>query len=417
MAIKEELINSAPGLLGRITSFINETSLYSQPQLALAASIACLATLKAHKVKSDTDLRTNFLIVGLASSGDGKGYALKIVDKLLEATDHGFLLSGRPASDVGLLKSLSNTGKKIVLWDEFGLHLVAMTGKNAQSYKANILAILMDTFSAADGLYRGFEYADSDGKRPRIDISEPCLNLYAVSTPVRFYEALNSNFVVDGFIPRVLTFLSEDKELPAPLPADFFKKIKLDEKLIEEIKESFPVGKLSAIPVKRVPELITFKTSNHSMTVMTKMINKYHALKNRAQSEPERAVYSRAVEHFIKLCLVAEDVKNPCINGAVASWCAEVIDALVPDTIEILRSKIFDSIFQKESSKLTAVIKKAGGQISKSDLCRKTQYMSPKERETILESLMQDETIEQVWEEANVHSKNRKKTFCYKLRK
>lgn len=416
MAISQELIGRAPGLLGRITSFINETSLYSQPQLALAAAISCIASLKAHKVKSDTDLRTNFLIVGLANSGDGKGHGLKIVEKLLEATGHDFLLSGRPASDVGLLKSLSKTGKKIVLWDEFGIHLSAMTSPRAQAYKANILSILMDTFSAADGLYRGFEYADNDGKRPRIDIQEPCLNLYGVSTPVRYYESLNSAFVIDGFIPRVLTFISEDKELATPLPADFFKKVKLDETLIEEIKEAFPVGVLSHLAVDRVPELVTFKTSNHAMTVMTKMLHKYHNLKTSAQSEPERAVYSRAVEHFIKLCLVAEDVGNPCINGAVAVWCAEVINALVPDTINILKDKIFDSTFQKESSKLITVIKKAGGQISKSELCRKTQYMSPKDREAILDSLMQTETMEHLWLEANEHSQKKKRTLYYKLK-
>lgn len=416
MTINESIVKEAPGLLGRIVSYINETSLYSQPQLALGAGISCLASLKAHKVRSDTNLRTNFLIVGLASSGEGKGHGLKIVEKLLEATEHKFLLSGRPASDIGLLKSLSKTGKKIILWDEFGLHLSAMTTRNAQAYKANILSILMDTFSAADGIYRGLEYADQDGKRPRIDIQEPCLNLYAVSTPNRFYESLNSAFVTDGFIPRTLLFVSEDKIQTAPLHSEYFSKLKIDQALVDEISQAFPIGPLSHLAVDRTPQTITFQKSNHAMSIFATMIKKYHDLKTKTSAEPEKAVYSRAVEHFIKLCLVAEELHNDHITGPVASWCAEVIDALIPETIETLRERIFDSNFQKESSKLKSVIKKAGGQISKSELCKRTQYMSPKERDSVIEALIQAELLEGVWQEASLHSKNRKRTFLFRLR-
>lgn len=417
MGISEKLIDEAPGLLGRLARFINESSTYKHPELSLASAFSILSALKAHRVRTESNLRTNLLIIGLASSGEGKGHGLKMIESILTATGHKYLLSGRPASDVGMLKSLASTGKKIIPWDEFGLYLKKMTNKNSPGYYGNILSIFMDTFSAADGLYRGFEYADQDGKRPRIDIKEPCLCLYGVSAPVRFFQALNSDFAIDGFLPRLLIFkANETKNKKAPLISEVQKKIELDQKLLEEIQDTFPVGELSHLNVSE-PKVVEME-EGAALNAMWAINDMYFDKKNKTSVESEKAVYSRALEHFLKLCLVCEDFDSPKIKIDTAFFCSELLSALIDESIEVLQNKVHDSAFSAESAKILEIIKR-NKRISKSQLCRKTQHLSTKERQGLIDNLIEAELIEYDFEQpiggTNGHLRN-KKSLVYKMR-
>lgn len=418
MAISEKLVDSAPGLLGRITKYIHATSIVKVPQLSLASAIATLSILKAHKVRTESNLRTNLLIAGLASSGEGKGHGLRMIDLILRETKHDFLISGKPASDTGLLRSLSTTGKKIIIWDELGWHLKKMTGKNSPSYYANILSVFLDTFSAADTLYRGMEYADSDGKRPRIDIQEPCLTLYGVSAPVRFFQALNSDFAVDGFLPRLLIFRVEDNEVSEPPGLlELQRKIELDQDLILEIKETFPVGELSHLSVNIDPKIVKFEGA--ATNQMWDVQHTYHKLKNRTKNESEKAVYSRALEHYMKLCLVCNDFCKDSIHLDTAWFCRDLIDALIQESISTLQTKIHDSVVQAEGARILEVIKKSG-LASKSVICRATRHLTVKERNSFIDNLLESESIEmeRVYDpsETNGHGKRAKPSLFFKIK-
>ena len=65
-------ILNPPGLVGKIARWINATSIYPQPMLAVAAAITAAGVAMSHKVQSPTRLRTNFYTMGLAPSGAGK---------------------------------------------------------------------------------------------------------------------------------------------------------------------------------------------------------------------------------------------------------------------------------------------------------------------------------------------------------
>lgn len=63
---------SVPGLIGDVAAYIHNTARYAQPILALAAAIAAAATFMGRKVRTETDLRTNIYILGVAEAGAGK---------------------------------------------------------------------------------------------------------------------------------------------------------------------------------------------------------------------------------------------------------------------------------------------------------------------------------------------------------
>ncbi len=403
------LIASTPGLAGRILDFIEETAIYHQPDLSLAATIAAMGVLKGHKFATSSNLRTNHLIVGLAPSGSGKGHALKVIERLFAALDLQKLLSGKPASDVGLLRSLGKTGRKLLQWDEFGLALKTMTNIRAASYKANILTIMMDTFSSSSGMYLGMEYSNADGKRDRIDIDQPCLCLYGTSTPTRFYEALSSDFGSDGFLPRLLLFDS-----PAPKEKISYKQLKanfnLPEELVSEMRARYS-GNVADIPIVIKPEIV--EVSPGAYTAVQTILEYWQGKKDGAKSDIERAIYSRAVEHVLKIALTVEDESH--LSHAVLGWADDLVRYLIFNMIEAVKDRVADSEYHRVSNRLMEIVRDAKI-ISRRDLVRRTQRMKPFERDTVLKSLCEAERIGTFYQVAEPLGKGyRRDTLFYKF--
>lgn len=409
MLIPESLCLSAPGLLGRIVSYIEESAVHKQPQLSLCAALSAMSILKAHKVRSETNLRTNILSVALAPSGDGKGHGMKAVAHLFRELERSYLLAGVPASDVGMISSLAQTAKKLILWDEFGLDLKEMTSLRAPSYKSSILKVLMKMFSAADQKSLGLEYKNTDGKNARVDIVEPCLSLYGASTPIRFFESLNSTYVMDGFLPRL--FIFEGLSGTRATFASYNETIQMNASgLVEEINERFPAGNLSKAAVRRRARIVKFSNGLAATRLWT-LITEYENHRAKADIETHKAIYSRAIEHFIKLCLIAED--SHIISADTAVWCTDIMECLVKTAIEIASMRVFDSYEEKKKSELTEIVRKANV-ISRSELTRRTQSMKNFEREQLMKDLIEAEVIEtfsQVVTEGKRHS-----TLFYRLK-
>ncbi len=410
MIIPASLALRAPGLCGRLVRYIEDSAIYPQPQLSLAVALSMLGILKAHRVRSESNFRTNILSVGIAQSGAGKGHGPKVISKLLHAIDHGYLLSGRSGSSSGLVNSLATTGRKLITWDEFGLSLVEMTAKGAPAYKAGILRVLMDTFSAADEIYLGDELSNRDGKTPRVDIQEPCLCLYGMSTPIRFYESLSSTLVKDGFLPRLLIF-EGNSDIKIDYKAYDRAKPKDNDLLISELKEHFPAFQLSHLPTKKPIKTLTFDGASH--VTFACVLDQYETLKLKTESEASRAIYSRAVEHFVKLCLIVEDPGSSVISYTTATFCADLLDCLMNTSIEAVQQNIFDSKSERDNSRLTEIVRKAKV-ISRSDLTRRTQYLKSFERRQIVEDLIDADIIESFFDTTGPERK--KRTQFYRIR-
>lgn len=409
MIIPVELCLRAPGLLGRIVKYIESGAIYAQPQLSLCAAISALSVLKAHRVRSETNFRTNILSVALASSGEGKGHGLKAVSKLFQALERDYLLSGIPASNVGMMHALSETGKKLILWDEFGLDLKEMTSPKAPAYKAAIIKELMATFSAADIKSLGLQYKNNDGKNSRIDVDQPCLSLYGASTPIRFFESLNSTYVMDGFLPRL--FIFEGLSGSKAKRDSFFVTQKLNTRdIADDIAERLPVSTMQKFNKPRTPDTISFGNGAAASSLYA-LIDHYENARIESPVETNKAIYARAAEHFIKLCLIAEDTKT--VSLEVAHWAVEVTKYLVDTTIEVASKRVFDTEEEKKKGRLTDIITKAK-LISRSQLVRSTQSMKNFEREQMIKDLLESEIIEIDYQITG--NTRAKKTLFYKIK-
>ena len=63
-------------------NYLMAISIRPHPELAVAASVSFLGSLIGCKYQTETGIRSNVYVVGIAESGAGKDHARKIIKKL-----------------------------------------------------------------------------------------------------------------------------------------------------------------------------------------------------------------------------------------------------------------------------------------------------------------------------------------------
>lgn len=397
LCIDENILENTPGLVGRIAAWINETALYPHPALALGASITTVGILKAHRVRTETDLRTNLMVLGLAPSGSGKGHAVKKIEELLEAAGLFSIIGGRPVSNTAVLKLLRNgNGRRLILWDELGMALSEMTSKNSGSHKAAILRVIMEVFSKAEGILVGDEYADHDDKMKRKDIVQPCLGVYGTTTPGRFYEALTSSHVLDGFLPRWLTFETSNKypkrksgSVISDVPSDLIAGCQEIDRMPTNV---IPRGNIDECSKIR-PAVVPF--CDEAKKIFNKAIEDFDKKKEIYGKKREGfdAIWARGAEHAAKLALIVEDsaeITPPSIN-----WALSLVTSTLEATCGMVTERLVENDYQKAVNRILEVIKNGDPKgITRSALLRKIQHIETRKREDILSSLEESGMIQ-----------------------
>jgi hypothetical protein len=172
------------GAVGKLTQYINETSIRPQPILALAAALCAIGTLAGRKYRSPSNLRTNLFAISLADSGAGKNHSRQIIDRLFSdfLGAEKKIGGSKIASGSGLLSALHRSPSILFQIDEFGMFLGAMLDKRGPKHLIEIMSHMTELFTSSNLTYHGIEYADQRD-RPRQEIVQPCLSVYGTTVP------------------------------------------------------------------------------------------------------------------------------------------------------------------------------------------------------------------------------------------
>lgn len=388
-------VMDAPGLVGDVARWILATSRYPEPELALAASIAFVGGIKAHKVALTNGLRSNVYTLGVAGSGQGKNHAREAIKVLLESAGGDELIGGNPASAAGLFRTLADgNGRRLLLMDEFGKILKTFTGKGAGSHLAMIPTLMMELFSSAAIKYTGTEYSNYDGKRKRQDIDQPCLCIYGTSTPDNFYQALTSGDAIDGFLSRWLIWHAGKPQL-------YPQKNRLDlkntpQKISDDIRElvqqktnAYASGNIDAF-VNIKPIVLSFSS------VAEKTISKFEIdmrkkmIKSSEKNNGFDAIYARVAEHAFKMALIASPANDALIGQDVVAWACDVALARGEYMCGAITSHVADTDAENEFKRVLRLIRAAGdGGISHTKLLIKTRFLRGRmRRNEIIEELV-----------------------------
>lgn len=389
-----------PGLVGDIAMWIGSIALYPCPKQELAASIAAVGALKAHKCRSASDLRTNVYVTSLGLSGSGKEHPRRCIRKLFKAAGCHELLIGEPRSDAGLLSALSNNGGKgLILWDEFHRVLKALGSKYAASYQTEILRMIVMMFTESSNVFLGREYANHDGKMKRVDIDQPCLNIYATCVPEQFREVLTASDSEDGLLARMLVF-DADPYVEEPQDLDDVDLTPPDY-LVAQVKQWMERPK-NATPKDAFDASVNIDPPKYVFDSDAKQrLNSYRLMMRKQTAGAPTMIapiMARAAEHAEKIAMIAAIDEwhdgELVVDDCVMEWAIKVANYCVISLCQLCDDSISRNDEERAKKKLLSVFAKNRRWLTSSAVVRLTPYLNRRQRNDLLADLCEAGRVE-----------------------
>jgi hypothetical protein len=385
-----------PGFIEQVMEYNLATATRPQPVLALGAAICLQAVLAGRKVRDERGNRTNVYCVGVAPSGAGKDNARKVNKNILFAADLVEHEGNEDlASDAGLVTAVETEPAILFQIDEFGRFLRTIGDPKKAPHLFNVLTALMKLYSSADTIFRGKAYADA--KRNKV-VDQPCVSVYGTTVPEHFYESLTADSLSDGFIARLLVF--ETTRTPARRRAKARPVPEAIRQAAAWWGSSKPGGNLAA----EHPEPRVVEATPEAGEVFDALAATVDAELERSDqaSAAGRSLWARAEEKACRLALVyacSANAERPLIDVPAAGWACELSTYLTRRMLYVAHEWVADGVFDARQKRVLRIVRKADGRISRTELCRKTQWLTQRERQEVIDNLLETGQIEQVFEE------------------
>ncbi|MEG3640707.1 PriCT-2 domain-containing protein [Magnetococcus sp. PR-3] len=390
------------GALGMLVHHMLETATRPQPILAVGNALCALGSLMGRRYRTETDLRSNLYIVGIADSGSGKNHSREvIIDLFMRAGLKKHLGGNRIASGAGLLRAVHDQPAILFQQDEFGMFLdAAADRKRSPRHITDILDLMTELYSSASTTFLGPEYATPD-KKGRKDINQPCLCVYGTTTPVLFWGALKSANVADGSLARFLILKTQD-DYPEGGGGNVIRP--LPDALIEAamaIAEGGSMGGGNMQGVTSGPETaidpMVVPMCDEARALFDDLNKQVITLLRKARSTPWSPILARVWENASKVALiraVSFTPSKPIIREVDAVWAIALVRYAVNSVISDVEQHVADNRTEQHHKRVLGVIRKAGHSgITQRDLTRKTQFLDKRERQDILQTLLEAEVV------------------------
>ena len=391
------------GLVGDLTDYMLSTARRPQPLLSLGASLCAVGALMGRQYRTESNLRSNLYVVGIADSGSGKNHAREIINEVFFEAGLAHHLGGNKiASGAGLLTALHRQPAILFQIDEFGMFLAAAADrKRSPRHITEILDNMTELFTSAGGIFLGAEYANRDGANERRDIVQPSLCVYGTTTPLHFWGALQGANVVDGSLARFL-ILPSDEDYP-------------DENIAVGIRQAPPavIQGLQHVASGGGGHKgnLTGKTAGQNTAVnpaIVPMTEEARARFKLLSAELTRelrsaagtaftAILARIGENALKLALivaVGRDPAKPKIDITAADWAINFVRHYAQRTMEAVERHVADTETEAHLKRLKEIIRAAGARgIAKSEITRASQWLKSRDRDEILLTLIESGDI------------------------
>lgn len=384
---------TVPGLVGDFTDYINASARYPQPILALAAAISASSTLMGRKVRTESDLRTNVYVLGVAEAGAGKEHARQIIRQVFDrAGAFGRVAVEGLASEAGLVAALTGTPSSLFMLDEIGRFLNVLQDQRAGSHLSEIITQLLRLWSSANTAYAGKVYADPS---KNIVIQQPNLSIYGTTVPGVFHASLSASQVEDGFLSRLLVFESDD---PDPEPVDVTPgeppHALIEQVVAWEAMSESPDGSGGNVGSILRPHPRTVHPDAEARLIFSRFDREMRERRKALREANQNAgLYVRTHANALKLALIRAaglSVERPLITREDAAWGCELALYLADSMAWRILAHVAENQQERNVKKVAAIIRAAGeAGITRNELTRRTQWARSSDREDMLRTLGQ----------------------------
>lgn len=389
--IPEQCLNP-PGVLSAIIDYTLRTSIYPQPELALAGAISLLATVTGRKLTDTYGTRTNVYVLGLAPSGSGKEQARRTNKVLLQLSGASSMIGNeRLGSAAGLITSVSESPAVLMQIDEIGRLLMTMKHPEKAPHLYNIGTVLMQLYACSDTLWIGDAYADA--KRVR-RIEQPHAVLYGTATPEGFWESLTTENITDGLLGRVLAIESAAGYSDPQKP----ERCDPPSGLVDAIRwwvQYQPGGNMQSVGGEHAtPDPLCVE---YSPEAAERFEGHMAAIAQRRKDDDPKAaaIWSRSAGKAGKLSLIFAASRCPCtplfrVEREDVDRGIALSNFLTRQTLRKVGEHVSKNDWEDHTKRVLRILNEP---LTKSQLTRRTQWLKKRERDEILATLMDSEQV------------------------
>ncbi|TET37976.1 MAG: DUF3987 domain-containing protein [Planctomycetota bacterium] len=382
-----------PGFVSEVMDYCLETAPYPNTVMAFCGALALQAFLAGRKVRDPGDNRTNVYLLGLGHSGTGKDWPRKINTKIIHEIGMADSLGEHFASGEGIQDALFGKPCMLFQTDEID-GLLQTINKAKDARHENIMSTLLTMFSASNSV---FPMRRKAGKESPGAIDQPCLVIFGTAIPNHYYEALSERMLTNGFFARMIILESARR----PEGQDP-KLIEIPDRILEIAKwwSEFNPGTGNLEKWHPVPKVV--EHISKAVEILAECRREAEAEYSKAEAKNDSVsttVWSRVNEQARKLALlyaVSENHIKPVIGKGATEWGSLFAVHQAKRMLFMANEHVSENDFDAHQKKIIRIIRKAGGQLERRALSRKTQYLKKGERQEIIANLMDAGIIKQV---------------------
>ncbi len=392
------------GVIAEMMHLMVTTAKRPQPVLALGASLCAVGALMGRKYRTESNIRSNLYVVGIAESGAGKNHSRVVINELFRKANLLQYLGGNKiASGAGFIAAIQRQPSSLFQLDEFGMFLSAAADrKRSPRYVCEILDLMTELYTTSGTTYFGVEYATNQNDNAHRAIHQPCACIYGTTTPIHFWQALQMANTADGSLARFLIMQSEND---FPDSNDVFGAIAPSQGLVDQLRlihegggklggNLTEVGAVNEVAVEpRVVPMApdakkTFKQLDRDLIGQLR----------EARGSGFSSILARIEENATKLALirsVSRDPVDPKIVEADAKWGIMFAQYCAELSIREASSRVSENVaesFHKRAYQILLLAGPAG--LSKSEFTRKTQFLDHRQRDGVLRTLVEANLVE-----------------------
>ncbi len=382
-----------PGLIGDTVRWITKYAMRPQPELALFNTLAFAGSVFGRRYATPLNTRTNLYMIGIADTGAGKDASRKAIKQLAHAADLDERIGADDIrSDAGLLRGLMANPAQVMMIDEFGHFLQAISNDKAPHYVRSQISVLLKLYSHSNSVYNHGDYADASGN---IIIEYPNLCIYGTTTEDKYAKSLKRSAIDSGELNRFVVIKARsDKRYPDRHRPDF----EMDAELVSRWNEYSPkfgdsLGDIiNSSTVAPDPIKIDWgKCDDIRYEIECRQIDRT------SEKSDTSALWGRTFENTVKIAMImaiARDRKNPQFEVADFDIAQLIVDSSAEYLSNLARDSIGETPQEESNIEIVKAIRDAGGQMGRRDVMRKFRKLKKRELDDVITGLIEQELIE-----------------------
>ena len=384
------------GVLAAIMTYILKNSYIEQQAFAFSAALSLIATLAGRKFEFE-GVAPNLYLLNVAPSGSGKNAPQeKIKEVLIDAKCDYLLGSGDYVSDASLMDGLPESPVRLDIIDEAG-GMLKSVNRGGATYNAKMADILAELYTTSTSIFLGRQTAEGNKGRAL----RPNVNLLCSTTPTGLSEGVTVSAIEKGLMGRFLIFIGDGNKKARRVE----QPTRLDHATIGKLQTlaAYQPEKSDKVIAGHAQDVTFLEKTESANQMLQQAFEHFDNLRIEAEgNDVMLPIISRLYQQMLKVTMIHAISRQiykpvPIVDHNDVTFGYQTVEYFYHHMKNIINTCVFSSKNEQHFQKVLDTIAKSKEKgVTKSVLANRLRFLKKKERNEILEDLLDAGQIEYV---------------------